>query len=384
MINYGRHFIDKADIKSVSKVLTSNNVTQGPFVKNFEKGLSSYFGAKYCMVVNSGTAALHLACKALKIGTNDNIITTPITFISTANSVIFNGANIDLIDIDLNTYCIDLKKLENYLQKSKKKIKAIFFVDYAGNVLDWKKIKFLSKKYNFFTVNDNCHALGSRFKNSKRYACRYADIVTQSYHPVKAITTGEGGSLMTNNRIFYDRVIKLRSHGIIKNNQITLKNGNWFYKINELGYNYRISDINCALGTSQLKKLDKFVKKRRAIAAVYDKNFKDIKFIKTPKIEKDVEHSYHLYVLLINFKRFRITKKQFFERLKKIGINLQVHYIPIHYHNLYQKKLFYKSGSFPNSEKFYNYAVSLPIYFSLKHSQQMMVIRKIKKTLNII
>ena len=380
MINYGKHFIDQSDINSVIKVLRSNKITQGPYVELFESKLKNYFGSKYSLAVNSGTAALHLACLSLNISSKDRVVTTPITFISTINSAIYNNAKISLIDIDAENYCMDLFKLEKFLKKTK--VKAVIFVDYAGNVMDWEKIKYLSKKYSFYSINDNCHAMGSALNNNIKYACKYADVVTQSYHPVKAFTTGEGGSLQTNNRKIYNKALILRSHGMIRNVHLSKKKGNWYYGINDLGYNYRISDINCALGVSQIKKINKFVQKRRSLAKIYDKNFSNMQHVKIPKIKNNIKHSYHLYVLLVNFSKFNINKRIFFDKLKKIGINLQVHYIPIHYHNYIKRNYFSNKVRFPIAENFYNCAISLPIYYDLSYSNQLSIIYKIKKLLN--
>ncbi len=381
MINYGKHSIDQSDIRSVIKVLKSKKITQGPFVELFENKLKKYFGSKYCLAVNSGTAALHLACLSLNISSKDKVVTTPITFVASINSALYNNADINLIDIDIENYCMDLNKLEKFLKKTK--IKAAIFVDYAGNVLDWEKIKYLSRKYNFFSINDNCHAIGSSFNSDLKYACKYADIVTQSYHPVKAFTTGEGGSLQTNNKKIYEKALALRSHGIVKSSKLSKKNGNWFYKINNLGFNYRISDINSALGLSQIKKINKFISKRRRIAKIYDKNFSNIEKIHIPKTNRYVKHAYHLYVMLIDFKNFKIKKKIFFEKLFKLGINLQVHYIPLHYHNHVKKIVLKKKVSFPNAENFYKRAISLPVYYDLTYSDQIKVITNIKKILKI-
>lgn len=383
MINYGKHFVDKEDLDAVNFTLKYNFLTQGDQVKKFEKNIKNFFGGKYCLAVNSGTSALHLALKSLSLKKNSLVLTTPITFIATANSVLYNNHKLDLIDIDLKNYCLDLNLLEKYLIQKKNLVKAVIFVDYAGNTLDWDKIFFLKKKYNFFTINDNCHALGAKYKNDIKYAVKYADLVTHSYHPVKLITTGEGGSILTDNKFFYDKIFSLRSHGIIRNPLLEKKFGRWFYEVNKLGYNYRLSDIASSLGNSQIKKAKKFLKKRREIAKIYDYNFKGIEGIIIPQKNESVNHAYHLYVLLIDFNYFKISKKNFFQKLLKKSINLQVHYVPIYNHKLYQSRFKFNKKKYPQSEKFFNQAVSLPVFYELKLNQQKYVINEIKKILKI-
>ena len=224
MINYGKHFIDKSDLVAVENTLRKNFLTQGTQVNIFENKLRNIFGSKYCLAVNSGTAALHLALKSLNLKKNDLVLSTPITFVASANAVLYNDCILDLIDIDLNNYCLDLNLLEKFLKKTTK-VKAVIFVDYAGNVLDWDRILYLKKKYSFFAINDNCHAIGAKLDKDIKYAVKYADLVTQSYHPVKLITTGEGGSILTNNKNLYNKIYSLRSHGIIRNPRLSKKYG---------------------------------------------------------------------------------------------------------------------------------------------------------------
>ncbi len=325
MINYGRHYIDKKDIKAVVKTLKSNFLTQGPKVIEFEKKLNYLCGSKYTCAVSSGTAALHLAILSLGIKKNDCVITSPITFLASANSILYAGAKPIFVDIDKKNYCIDLEKLEKKLiehKKKNRKIKAVIITDYAGHVADWGKIKQLSKKYKFFTINDNCHALGAKYKKDKKYACKYADIVTQSFHPVKVITTGEGGAVLTNHKKFFYKINILRTHGIERNEKLKKKFGNWYYQMNFLGFNYRLSDLQASLGISQLKKINKFINKRKKLAKVYDFHFKNNSLFSIPRIESYCEHSYHIYPLKINFKNIKINKKKFFQILLKKKIEL--------------------------------------------------------------
>lgn len=372
MINYGRHFIDNQDKKEVLAALKSNWLTQGPKVKIFENKLSKYLGAKHSLVVNNGTAALHLACISLGVKKNDLVLCSPITFLSSITSALFLKAKPSFIDIDKKTYCIDLDKLEiklRFLKKKNKKPKVVIFTDYAGQMCDWKRIKYLSKKYKFFTINDNCHSLGSRYYNDQKYAVKFADIVTHSFHPVKIITTGEGGSLSTNNTKIFKKIINLRSHGVTKNQELDEKFGSWYYSMQDLGYNYRLPDINAALGISQLKKINKFVKKRQSIAKKYFFYLKKNKNIILPYINDFCSHSFHLFPIQIIFKNLKKTKKHFFKYMLKNKIKLQVHYIPVHLQKYFKKNYLFKKGDFKESENFYEKTVSLPIYYSLKDPQ---------------
>jgi len=383
MITYGKQSIDNKDIKSVIKALKSELITQGPKVDEFESVLKKKFGAKYCCAVSSGTAALHLTALALGWKTNDIIITSPITFLASANAIIYTGSLPDFVDIDPLRYTIDPNKLEDkakkYLNKGKK-IKAVIGVDYAGHPCDWKALKELANKYQFKLVNDNCHALGAKYMGSNKYAIQYADIVTQSYHAVKSITTGEGGSIITNDESIDKKVRLLKSHGMDKN-VTTRQKSSWYYEMHELGFNYRITDLQCALGISQIKKLDNFVKKRKAIAKKYDKNFnQDDRFI-IPKISENIQHAYHLYPLLIKFSNLKINKDNFFNKMEKRGIKLQVHYIPIHMQPFYKKNFGFKIGDFPLAENFYANEVSIPIYVNLDLKKIDFVIKEIKNNL---
>ena len=379
-IRYGRHSVNETDIKSIENVLRNDYLTQGKHVKKFENALKIKFGSRYCSSLSSGTAALHLGVMALSLPKNSKIITTPLTFVSTANSIILNNLKPELVDIDLTTYTIDINKLEHKLKKDNK-IKAVIAVDYAGNICDWKSLNFLARKYNIKLINDNCHAIGSMYNDSIKYASQFADVVTQSYHPVKAITTAEGGSILTNNKKIYENISLLKNNGIIRNKNLSKKFGAWFYSIKKLGYNYRLSDIQCALGISQLKRLNQFILARRKIAKIYDKAFSNIDKLQIPKVREKCYHSYHLYPLLIDFKKTRINKKKFFAKLQSNGIYTQVHYLPIHYHEYYKKKFNFKKGDFPNSEDFYNKEMSLPIYPLLKKKYVFKVINNIIKNL---
>ncbi len=379
MIRYGKHYIDNKDRKAVVSVLKSNWLTQGPNVERFENKLKNIFKSSYCCAVANGTAALHLAAMALNWKKNDIILFSPISFVSASNVAIHLGAKPDFVDIDKETYNISINELKKKisLYKSKnKKIKAIVATDFAGNPCNWLELKKISKKYNIQLVNDNCHALGASYRGDKHYSIKYADVVTQSFHPVKNITSAEGGAILTNNKYIYNRVKFLRTHGIVK------KNHPWLYEMKYLGLNYRLSDIQCALGISQLTKLNKFIKKRNEIAKIYDKYFSNISFIQIPKVNKVSKHAYHLYPLLINFKKLKLNKLSFFKKLKRKNISLQVHYIPIHLQPYYKKKFGFKKGDFPNAENFYEKEISIPMFFGLKRVQQLKIIKILKKLIN--
>ncbi len=382
MISYGKQSINNSDIESVLEVLQSDWLTQGPIVEKFEDDLKNYFGTKYACVVSSGTAALHLVGLALGWSKNDIILTSPITFLATANSIVYTGATPDFVDIDPISYTIDISLLEKKIlsyKKKKKVVKAIIGVDYAGHPCDWKKLREIANKYDLQLINDNCHALGSEYYNSKKYALEYADIVTQSYHPVKHITTGEGGSILTNNKSIDYKVRLLRTHGILKEKDKIKHNGPWYYEMHEIGYNYRITDFQCALGISQLKRLDEFVNKRIDIATRYNNLFLQNELFTIPFINKHVKHSYHLYPLKINFSKCNISKKELFLKLSKKDIYLQVHYIPITMQPFYIKNYNIEPSDYLNSNQFYDSVLSLPIYNNLTINQQNYVFNNILK-----
>jgi UDP-4-amino-4,6-dideoxy-N-acetyl-beta-L-altrosamine transaminase len=386
MISYGKQSIDQDDIDAVVTVLKGNWLTQGPAVEHFENDLQKYFGVKHACAVSNGTAALHLSGLALGWKSEDIVITSPITFLATANSIIYTGATPDFVDIKSNSYTLDPnlveEKVKLYHSKGKK-VKAIIGVDYAGHPCDWRELREIANRYDLQLVNDNCHALGAKYLKNKHYAAKYADIVTQSYHPVKHLTTGEGGAILTNDNKIYERVQELRAHGMTKDpNRLKKSDGPWYYEMYNLGYNYRITDFQCALGSSQLKKLDKFVKKRRQVAKKYYDSFTDLKNIIIPKPQESIDHSYHLFPLQINFKRLDLDKVNFFKNMNNSGINLQVHYIPIHLQPYYKNIFGFKDGDFPISESFYQNEVSLPIYPDLTNDQLYLVVENLIKIIS--
>jgi dTDP-4-amino-4,6-dideoxygalactose transaminase len=340
MINYGSHHIDQSDIKNVVKVLNSSFLTQGKNLNNFEKKLKTFFGAKYCCAVSTGTSALHLVMKSLNINKNDYVITTPITFLATANSVLYEKGNIEFVDIDPKSFNIDPLEVEKKiisLRRKKKIVKAIVAVDYAGNPCDWRALKKIAKINKIYLINDNCHAMGAKYNHDNKYAIKFADFVTQSFHPVKNITTGEGGAVLTNSKKFFTKISSLRNHGILNRNK-TEKKFPWLYEMHYLGFNYRLNEISCALGISQLKKIKKFLSKRNKISKYYVKHLKNEKLISFQELLIGSTCANHLFPIRINFSDLKKNKSFFFKYMFNKGIKLQVHYIPLYLQPYYQKK----------------------------------------------
>ncbi len=384
--SYGRQTISASDIQAVVKVLKSDWLTQGPTISKFENALNKKFGGKYASAISSGTAGLHLIALGYGWKKDDVVITSPITFLASANCVVYAGATPDFVDIDELTYTIEPNRLEDkikfYLSRNKK-IKAVVAVDYAGNPCDWNSLKTLKDKYEFQLIDDYCHALGAEYINDIKYPTKYADAVNLSFHPVKHITTGEGGAVVTNDEQLDKRIKTFRSHGITKNINILEKNdGPWYYEMHEPGFNYRITDFQCALGISQLKRLNEFLKKRRSIAKFYNKAFcQDERFI-VPAVPKDAKHAYHLYPLQIKFDELKISRKTFFEKLIQKRIRCQVHYVPVHLQPFYGKNYGFNAGDFPIAEKFYERELSIPIYPLLTIRDLSYISKTIIETLN--
>lgn len=364
--SYGKQTISQEDIDAVVEALKSDWLTQGPAIQKFENALCEKFGSKYASVAANGTAGLHLTALGLGWGKNETVITSPITFLATANCAVYVGAEIDFADIDAVSYTIDPSKLEDkikFYRSQNKNIKAVVAVDYAGHPCDWNALKSLKEKYDFQLVNDYCHSLGAEYNNDIQYAAKYADAVNLSFHPVKHITTGEGGAILTNNETLDKKIKIFRTHGMTKDPSILEKNdGPWYYEMHEPGFNYRITDFQCALGIKQLEKLERFIEKRRKIAEYYDRIFSNDERFIHPQVSKDVKHAYHLYPLQIKFDELEIDKKVYFEKLRQKNIFLQVHYVPVHLQPFYRKTFGFKPGDFPIAEEFYKNEISIPMY----------------------
>lgn len=375
---YGKQSISWGDIWEVVKVLRSNWLTQGPKIQEFEKALCDYTGSKYAVVVSSGAAALHLTMMCMNLKPTDEVITSPITFLASANCVLYVGGKIKFADIDPRTACIDPNEIEKHITSN---TRGIIPVHYAGIPCDMEKISVIAKKHNLFIVEDAAHAIGSEYKKSKVGSCKYSDMTIFSFHPVKTITTGEGGAITTNNKEFYERMLRLRSHGITKDPALFTKNdGPWYHEMHELGFNYRMTDIQAALGLSQLKCLNKFAQRRKEIVDFYKNAFVDDNRFSLLEEHSDCKVAYHLCPLLVNFDLIKSSKKEIFKRLQENGLNLQVHYIPVHTQPYYQG-LGFKKGDFPKAEKYYEQTISLPLYPDLKDKDLVKIIKIIKNVI---
>jgi len=368
MIPYGKQDISDDDIAAVVAVLKSDFLTQGPQVPKFEEALKNYVGAKHAVAVNSATSALHIACLALGVDAGDEVWTSPNSFVASANCARMCGAKVDFVDIDANTYNISPDALEEKL-KAGRAPKVLIPVHFAGQSAELERIKKLSDEYGFKIIEDASHAIGGAYKNKKIGNCEFSDICVFSFHPVKIITTGEGGMAVTNDAKLAEKMAQLRTHGIVKKDA-------WLYEQTELGYNYRLTDIQAALGTSQLHRLDKFITRRREIAQKYDAELAALP-LQTPFQHPDCRSSYHLYPIVLDEPKLRLDV---YEKLRAAAIGTQVHYIPIHT-QAYYKNLGFKKGYFPNAEEYYAATLSLPMFYTLSDAQQDYVIAKLKEIL---
>ena len=341
-LKYGRQEITQADIDAVSDVLKSDWLTQGPTVPIFEQKIAEYCGANYSVAVNSATSALHIACLALDLGKDDLLWTSPNTFVASSNAALYCGAKVDFIDCNKDTYNIDIKKLKEKLKIAKKQNnlpKIVMPVHLTGQSCEMEDIYLLSKEYGFKIIEDGSHAIGGEYKNEKVGSCKYSDITVFSFHPVKIITTGEGGMALTNNTEIYKKLMKFRSHGVTSDcNEMEYRSEEelWSYQQVCLGYNYRMTDISAALGISQLKRLDNYIKKRHIIAKKYNEQFSKLP-LKLPFQHKDTYSSYHLYVLRLELDKIKKTHKEVHDELLNIGINVNLHYIPVYRQPFYEK-----------------------------------------------
>lgn len=380
-IPYGKQSLDESDIQAVVEALRSDLITQGPRIAEFERKVTAYTGAKYAVAYSSGTAALHGAAYAVGVEAGTEVITTPISFVATSNSVLFQQGTPVFADVTSDTINIDPKQV---LKKINKRTKAIFAVDFGGHPADLKELKAIAAKKKILLVEDSAHAFGAEAYGKK--VGSLADMTVFSFHPVKHITTGEGGMVVTSNPKLYEKLKLFRSHGAVRNEEISKKHGPWYYEIQSLGYNYRITDIQCALGISQLAKIDRFVKKRRELFARYCKNLASLKEIQLPIEKAGFKSSWHLFVIRLQLNKLKATRRQVFEDLKDHNIGVNVHYIPIHLQPYYRKRFGYKPGAYPIAEAYYESAITLPLFPEMTEQDVdqvsaavISVIRKYKK-----
>ncbi|MBN1930569.1 MAG: UDP-4-amino-4,6-dideoxy-N-acetyl-beta-L-altrosamine transaminase [Desulfobacterales bacterium] len=374
LIPYGRQCIDESDISAVVDVMRSDWLTTGPKVLEFEKAISDYVGAKEAIAVSSGTAALQSAMYAAGIGPGDEVILPPMTFVATANSVIFQGGTPVFVDVDPDTLLIDPVEVEKKITPS---TKAIIAMDYAGQACEYDKLQTIARKHGLILIADACHSLGATYKGAKTGSL--ADLTVFSFHPVKHITTGEGGMIVTDNANFAEKMRIFRNHGITSDYQQRQKKGTWYYEMVDLGYNYRLTDIQCALGLSQLRKLPGWIDRRREIAFNYDKAFSNISVVKPLTVSPNVNHSYHLYVIQLQMDELVASRAAIYSDLRRENIGVNVHYIPVHLHPFYKNRFGYQKGDYPVAEAAYERILSLPLFQSMTDNDINIVIKSIKK-----
>lgn len=390
ILPYGKHYIDQDDIDAVTQVLKFQNLTQGEEVLKFENSVSEYVGAKHAVSVSSWTSGLHLSCLALGIKKDEYVVTSPITFVASSNAVLYCQGKPLFCDIDPKTINLCPNKLEDLVKKYN--VKAVIPVHFSGLSCEMEAIQELSAKYGFKILEDAAHALGAHHHDGNKIgSCKYSDITGFSLHPVKSIAAGEGGIITTNNTDYYKKLIRLRSHGINKNDDPFLNHNQaftvdiqnpWYYEMQELGYNYRLTDIQCALANSQLRKLDSFITKRKEAVTYYDMAFETISGIVPIQKEYRRISSHHLYAIRIDFERYKTSRAELMLNLRENGIYTQVHYIPVLRHPFYQ----YHSQNildFPNANNYYKECLSIPLFYNITKSDQDKVIEKITSALNI-
>jgi UDP-4-amino-4,6-dideoxy-N-acetyl-beta-L-altrosamine transaminase len=375
-IPYGHQSIDNQDIKAVVDTLKSGWLTQGPKVLEFEEKFAKFVGSRYAVAVSSGTAALHAACAASGIGSTDEVIVPTLSFVATANCVLYCSAKPVLVDVYHDTLTINVEEAE---KKITKKTKAIIAVDFAGHPAEWGKLKKLARKHKLILIDDAAHALGSKYKGA--LIGSIADLTTFSFHPVKTITSGEGGMVTTNNKVFYQKLLRFRNHGIYKDKKLSKKIGSWYYEVRDLGYNYRLTDMQAALGINQLKKIESFSKKRRAIWKKYQQAFSGDPRFELPIEKKGTQPVWHIFPVRLNLKKINSNRRSVFEKLKKSGIGVHVFYIPIHKQPLYFKQFKYKKSEFPVADDYYERALILPLFPSLTSSEQSFIISELETIL---
>lgn len=376
-ISYGHQCIDDDDIQAVVSVLKSDFLTQGPAIAQFEKDICAVTGAKYCVALSNATAALHIAVTALEPKEGDEGITTPNTFLASSNCFVYNGMKPVFTDIDARTYNIDASRISEHISA---KTRVLIPVHFAGQVCDMRSIKKIADEHNLAVIEDAAHAIGSQYEDGSYVGCcKYSDMTVFSFHPVKTITTGEGGAITTNSEKLYNKLLKLRSHGTTKiASELTQNPGPWYYEMQTLGFNYRMTEMQAALGISQLKKLTMFKNRRREIIAAYNEGFRGLPWLTTPYEAPGLSSCFHLYVAQINFEVLGKNRKQVMAELLEKGVGTQVHYIPIHLQPFYRENYGYRKGDFPVAEHYYEQALSLPLYPGMTDADVKTVITAIR------
>ena len=384
LIPYGHQDINEDDIKAVEEVLRSDWLTQGPAVERFECVVAEYCGVQHALAVCNATAALHLACRAVGLGPGDILWTSPNTFVASANCGRYCGADVDFVDIDPQTYNISPNALERKLKTAGHKgrlPKVVIPVHFAGQSCDMSEIKELANRYGFYVIEDASHAIGARYRDAVVGSCAYSDITVFSFHPVKIITTGEGGMALTNNKDLHDKMQILRSHGITRDveKMSDESDGSWYYQQTDLGYNYRMTDIQAALGVSQMQRLDAFVSRRHVLAERYDYALRDLP-VRLPERKKYNYSAFHLYVIRLQLNKINKSRHQVFGALRNADIGVNVHYIPV-YTQPYYRKMGFAPGDFPEMENYYSEAITLPLYPRLDEKNQERIISQLTKSL---
>jgi UDP-4-amino-4,6-dideoxy-N-acetyl-beta-L-altrosamine transaminase len=381
-IPYARQDIARNDIEQVVEILKSDWLTQGPAIERFERVVAEYCDARYAVAVSSATAALHTACLAAGLKTGNLLWTSPNTFVASANCGLYCGASIDFVDINRKTYNVSVDRFEKKLQlaaKSGKVPKILVPVHFSGQPCEMSHIYELAQRHGITIVEDASHALGASYRKKKVGSCAFSDMTVFSFHPVKIITTGEGGMVLTNRKDLYDKLLRLRSHGITRDPAFMQgeSHGPWYYQQIELGFNYRMTDIQAALGISQMGRLDEFVQRRNMLAERYNKAFKDLPVI-LPWMHPDTHSAWHLYVIRLKLDKIAKNHRRVFEELRNAGVHVNLHYIPVHTQPFYMQ-LGFREGDFPESERYYKESISLPMYYGLTKKEQDFVIETLKE-----
>ncbi|MCY7978132.1 UDP-4-amino-4,6-dideoxy-N-acetyl-beta-L-altrosamine transaminase [Bacillus inaquosorum] len=374
---YGRQWLDEEDIQSVVDVLRGDYLTTGPTIDLFEQKVAEYAGSSYAVAFSSGTAALHAACFAAGISQGDEVITTPITFAASANCILYMGAKPVFADIDPLTYNIDPDSIEKLITP---KTKAIIPVDFTGQPVNHDRIQKIAKANNLIVIEDAAHALGASYKGEKIGSI--SDMTMFSFHPVKHITTGEGGMITTNNRTYYEKLLQFRSHGITRDSKkLSQDHGSWYYEMHFLGFNYRMTDIQASLGISQLKKVDDFIETRNHLARIYNEKLKTISHIHLPSQDAASTSSWHLYIINLKLDQLKGNRDDIFNAMQQENIGVNVHYIPVYLHPYYQR-LGYQAGICPNAENLYKGIITLPLFQSMNERDADDVIKALKKVVD--